>query len=63
MRITKWDELQAMTPEQRRQHFRQAVVLDPAADPDPVIRDMFADAQAWAAQHAVQPRAGEAESA
>lgn len=63
MRITTWEELQAMTPKQRRDHFRRAVVLDPATDPDPVIRDMFADAQAWAEQHAIQQRAGEAESA
>ena len=51
VRITTWDELRAMTPEQRREHFDRSVVLDPAHDPDPVIRRHYEDAVAWATEN------------
>lgn len=51
MKITTWDELRSMTPEERREHFTQSVVRDPASDPDPVIRRHYDEAVAWAAQN------------
>jgi hypothetical protein len=62
VKILTWNELQALTPEQRREHFDRAVVLDPASDPDPVIRALYDDAAAWAAENlpraAARPDAG-----
>jgi hypothetical protein len=50
MRITTWEELQRMTPEQRRAHFEESIVWDPQNHPDPRIRAMHKRAQERAAQ-------------
>jgi hypothetical protein len=50
MRITTWEELQAMTPEQRRAHFEESIVWDPQNHSDPRIRAMYQDAVEWTRQ-------------
>lgn len=52
MKITTWDELQAMTPDERREHFARSIVRDPANHPDPVIRGLWDDAVTWSQQQA-----------
>lgn len=45
MHVTTWEELQRMTPEQRRAHFEESIVWEPEHHADPRIRAMHKRAQ------------------